>query len=661
MKKNIIKINKKNKNNKYKNNKYKNNNTKTTIQKQQIQKQQIQKQQIQKQQIQKQQIQKQQREIQPIILDEKNRINKEIYSAKLKGGDRFIRLGDWNIGDVRYHAPAKNYHFAITNIKTNYTIGFRSDGHRYNHTVNQGWGIYNKPGSDWHRDLLPDGPTNVQFGDGFIQFGDVWRLGRIDSGHFGLSSKDGVRFLWRVDGTLHHVARKPNGLEGTIWTLWPNKWTKSTGIQWELKPNNLFVGPQIIQFDNSWRIGDFNTVNHFVITPVDKISKNGKGFIYATGQGVVHPRKLLHRGIPYSHEIIKNILNQEIQPSAPNETFTVPTGANSLSECYGARYWDLRAAFGTDKAKLGEHYTTFTTNGPETRSNSCTLSDAEAQCYLDRYSDAKTYAGTNLKLARKHYYNTGMAENRDFTCPPGVTELKCYGKRYPDLQNALGTDYDARNTQSTIYKLGQHWSRHGKGEGRDFSCSYKLIKFESEYITGKDAKIGNYVNNLVTEKLKNNINVSTYIDNTLVSNDKSGINSSSSSNGENLLYNYMKQWSVIGGANKKVSALFKFNNPVNIKYFNYATYNGETVGAYKGWNLYYKDKNNNWVKAINNNNTIIYIPSANSIAPNYGIKVSQSDFSKEWKFEVLPTINVYIYWVKMFGDYWVKELVLPGK
>ena len=30
---------------------------------------------------------------------------------------------------------------------------------------------------------------NIQFGDGFIQFGDAWRLGRIDAGHFGLSSK----------------------------------------------------------------------------------------------------------------------------------------------------------------------------------------------------------------------------------------------------------------------------------------------------------------------------------------------------------------------------------------------------------------------------------------------------------------------------------------
>ena len=153
----------------------------------------------------------------------------------------------------------------------------------------------------------------------------------------------------------------------------------------------------------------------------------------------------------------------------PDETFTVPTDADSLAECYVARYWDLRATFGTDKAQAKNHYTTFTTNGPETRDNSCTLSDAEAQCYLDRYPAVQAYAGTNLKLARKHYYEVGMGENKDFVCPPGVKELKCYGERYPDLQNAFGTDYTTPGF-GTTYKLGEHWSAHGKGEDRDFSC-----------------------------------------------------------------------------------------------------------------------------------------------------------------------------------------------
>ena len=153
-----------------------------------------------------------------------------------------------------------------------------------------------------------------------------------------------------------------------------------------------------------------------------------------------------------------------------DETFTVPVDAVSTAECYGARYWDLRAAFGTNNAALASHSGRSAPGGPESRDLTCKISDAEAQCYLDRYPAVQAYAGTNLKLARKHYYEVGMGENKDFVCPPGVTELQCYGERYPDLQNAFGTDYAARGTVKTIYKLGQHYAGFGKGEGRDFSC-----------------------------------------------------------------------------------------------------------------------------------------------------------------------------------------------
>jgi hypothetical protein len=159
-----------------------------------------------------------------------------------------------------------------------------------------------------------------------------------------------------------------------------------------------------------------------------------------------------------------------VEEEEDDDTYTIPTDDASNANCYGARYVDLRAAFGTDAAALENHYTTYTTNGSENRDNSCTLNDGEAQCYIDRYADAKTFAGTDLEKGRKHYYETGMAENRDFTCPPAIKELKCYGERYPDLQNAFGTDWDARGGNSTLYKLNTHWNNHGKGENRDFSC-----------------------------------------------------------------------------------------------------------------------------------------------------------------------------------------------
>jgi len=154
-----------------------------------------------------------------------------------------------------------------------------------------------------------------------------------------------------------------------------------------------------------------------------------------------------------------------------DETFTIPTEADSLSECYGARYTDLRAAIGTDKAALGGHYTTYTTNGPETRSNSCTLSDEEAQQYLDRYPAVQAYAGTNLKLARKHYYEVGMGEHKNFSGNPGPEELICYLQRYPDLQTAFGTDYELSDGGSeSVYKAMNHWATYGQGENRDYSC-----------------------------------------------------------------------------------------------------------------------------------------------------------------------------------------------
>jgi len=158
-------------------------------------------------------------------------------------------------------------------------------------------------------------------------------------------------------------------------------------------------------------------------------------------------------------------------PSAPDETFTIPTDQDSLNECYAARYTDLRAAFGHNGDALGGHYTTNTTNGAETRSNSCTLSDDEVQQYLDRYPAVQAYAGTNLKLARKHYYEVGMGEKKNFSGNPGPEELICYLQRYPDLQTAFGTDYELSDGGSqSVYKAMNHWANHGKGEDRDFSC-----------------------------------------------------------------------------------------------------------------------------------------------------------------------------------------------
>ena len=170
---------------------------------------------------------------------------------------------------------------------------------------------------------------------------------------------------------------------------------------------------------------------------------------------------------PVAEEIQDDSRTEAEAETPPPETFefTVPEDYPSQNECYMARYVDLRAAFGKNTESAGNHWERY--KDEEDRNHTCTLSDEEAQCYIDRYPDA----GTDLDEARKHYYEIGMKEHRDFTCPPGVKELTCYVKRYPDLQEAFGTNYTiGMDWNHTLYKAHNHWHNHGKKEGRDLSC-----------------------------------------------------------------------------------------------------------------------------------------------------------------------------------------------
>uniref|UniRef100_A0A7S3IGE2 Uncharacterized protein n=1 Tax=Strombidium inclinatum TaxID=197538 RepID=A0A7S3IGE2_9SPIT len=44
------------------------------------------------------------------------------------------------------------------------------------------------------------------------------------------------------------------------------------------------------------------------------------------------------------------------------------------------------------------------------------LTDAQAQCYLDRYSDLETAFGSNLCKAKIHWENYGIFEGRNSDC-----------------------------------------------------------------------------------------------------------------------------------------------------------------------------------------------------------------------------------------------------
>ena len=109
-----------------------------------------------------------------------------------------------------------------------------------------------------------------------------------------------------------------------------------------------------------------------------------------------------------------------------------------------------------------------------------------------------------------------------------------------------------------------------------------------------------------------------------------------------LLFDHGKQWHVANVNNKKVSAIFEFSKPIEITKFNFATYNGGSIGVYNGWNLYYKN-NNDWIKCLDYNDTTINIRSIgdNNLETYY--KLPFQSISNEWKFEVLPTKKVYFY------------------
>jgi hypothetical protein len=52
-----------------------------------------------------------------------------------------------------------------------------------------------------------------------------------------------------------------------------------------------------------------------------------------------------------------------------------------------------------------------------------TLTDAQAQCYIDRYPD--TAYGSDLTLAKAHYQSTGFFANKNPYCSDPYTDNLC--------------------------------------------------------------------------------------------------------------------------------------------------------------------------------------------------------------------------------------------
>jgi hypothetical protein len=218
------------------------------------------------------------------------------------------------------------------------------------------------------------------------------------------------------------------------------------------------------------------------------------------------------------------------EPTTPAPTQPLKNLTDTEAQCYLNRYSDLKKEFGTDLFATKFHWMTYGFN--EGRDPSCpgstitptpdpkpapiykNLTDIEAQCYLDRYSDLKYAFKTDLKAADNHWMTRGFKEGRDPSCPAPATQppetqppetqppatqppetqppetqppetqppetqppetqppetqpknltnsqAQCYLNRYGDLRKAYGTDLE---------KAKNHWIIYGFKEGRNPYC-----------------------------------------------------------------------------------------------------------------------------------------------------------------------------------------------
>ena len=112
------------------------------------------------------------------------------------GGDGWIQVGRWRLGTYGFEGNkvGNTDHFVFSQCDTRKTAQiFRSDG-----TIHPG------PRSDWHlcdAALNSDGkPSNIAYGNGYIEFRGVWRLGNVDNTHASIAHKIGkTAMIWRSE------------------------------------------------------------------------------------------------------------------------------------------------------------------------------------------------------------------------------------------------------------------------------------------------------------------------------------------------------------------------------------------------------------------------------------------------------------------------------
>lgn len=159
---------------------------------------------------------------------------------------------------------------------------------------------------------------------------------------------------------------------------------------------------------------------------------------------------------------------------------------------YAAKYPDLKAAFGTDEAKLLNHFITSGMN--EGRQ---AIKTFNVQYYKNRYPDLQKAFGNNLRQYYIHYIEHGYVEKRQgyeqATKPSStiysgrdytpVFDANYYSDKYSDLKQAFGENGNL---------LFNHFINYGMKEGRQASASFNPKYYKANYVDLAKAFGANY-------------------------------------------------------------------------------------------------------------------------------------------------------------------------
>lgn len=148
------------------------------------------------------------------------------------------------------------------------------------------------------------------------------------------------------------------------------------------------------------------------------------------------------------------------------------------ADYYSNKYPDVKAAYGTDQAKLLQHFVDF--GMKEGRQGNATFN---VKLYKSNYSDLNANLGNDLSAYYTHYIKFGQHENRvaDKMIDPAiyngvnyspVYNYEYYITKYPDVKNAFGSDQ---------YATIQHFVEHGMQERRQGNDTFHVEAYIANY------------------------------------------------------------------------------------------------------------------------------------------------------------------------------------